>query len=557
MQERKCQLTQQKFFISKSEEEAYKYFALPLPTLSPIERIRRLLSFVPSNDLYLRKCAFTGEEIFSTFPISSPVSVIASDVWFSNTWSATAYAEEYDPSTLFIEQLQKLWFSIPRPALANFNSPTALKCHQVKNVSNSERVSYSSDCEYCINCHFISSCDNCLDCYFLDSCSRCYDSVHCFSSSALRWAEFCTNCKDCWFISACDNCSNCLFCSNLLDKEYYIFNEQVSKEKFHEVVASWEFFKKHKVEVAKEAFSAFLESKPVPHIFSSELSDNSGNYLWKSERAYNSFECFKCNDIMHCSSLFDSRFCLEGLGFGFGLERACQFVSCGNKAKGLFNCVECWDDVEDLAYCSHCCQCKDLFACVGLREKEYCIFNQQYSRDEYQKLKSQIIEQLKRKNAWGKFLPLSFSDYPYNVSAANGYMPLSGIPCKMMGFRWNDSAELMQPSKMLGDRFSDIVDDWHNVNKDEIVKGVYLCEILGRAFSISEAELDCCINLGVALCARCFEQRHNERIMRSSGRSLNERQFESEGVKTNALTTFSGSFRRPVVEQKIWFSNRI
>jgi len=39
--------------------------------------------------------------------------------------------------------------------------------------------------------------------------------------------------------------------------------------------------------------------------------------------------------------------------------------------------------------------CKNCFGCTCLRGKEYCIFNKQYTREEYETLVPQIIEKMK------------------------------------------------------------------------------------------------------------------------------------------------------------------
>ncbi|MEI8091831.1 MAG: hypothetical protein WCG98_06540 [bacterium] len=36
----------------------------------------------------------------------------------------------------------------------------------------------------------------------------------------------------------------------------------------------------------------------------------------------------------------------------------------------------------------------NMFGCVGMRDKEYCILNKQYTREEYETLVPQIIEKM-------------------------------------------------------------------------------------------------------------------------------------------------------------------
>lgn len=67
----------------------------------------------------------------------------------------------------------------------------------------------------------------------------------------------------------------------------------------------------------------------------------------------------------------------------------------------------------------------NLFGCVGLRDKEYCILNKQYTREEYEKLVPQIIEKMKADGERGEFLPEWASPFGYNETVAMEYFPLS------------------------------------------------------------------------------------------------------------------------------------
>lgn len=67
-----------------------------------------------------------------------------------------------------------------------------------------------------------------------------------------------------------------------------------------------------------------------------------------------------------------------------------------------------WDSY-DVGYSLECHQSHDLFGCVGLRNKQYCIFNKQYDKDTYVVLRQRIIDQLKNSGEWGEFLSPSVS----------------------------------------------------------------------------------------------------------------------------------------------------
>jgi hypothetical protein len=52
------------------------------------------------------------------------------------------------------------------------------------------------------------------------------------------------------------------------------------------------------------------------------------------------------------------------------------------------------NNCSNIFYSSECFSCKNCFACSGLKNKQYCILNKQYSKEEYEKLVPQIIEKM-------------------------------------------------------------------------------------------------------------------------------------------------------------------
>src|SRR3989344_4811649 len=65
----------------------------------------------------------------------------------------------------------------------------------------------------------------------------------------------------------------------------------------------------------------------------------------------------------------------------------------------------------------------DLFGCVSMIKKKYCIFNKQYSPEEYKELKAKIIAHMKETKEWGEFFPESISPFPYHDTVAQDFFP--------------------------------------------------------------------------------------------------------------------------------------
>ena len=105
-----------------------------------------------------------------------------------------------------------------------------------------------------------------------------------------------------------------------------------------------------------------------------------------------------CNDT---SNMKDSYLCFNAEG-----AENIYYVNIGGWAKScmdLFWCTQCelcyectkvhesyhsfWcfngKSLSDCYFCSECQSCKNCFGCIGLRQKEYCIYNKQFSKEEY------------------------------------------------------------------------------------------------------------------------------------------------------------------------------
>ena len=516
-----CKITRQPFELHKREADAYRHFNLPLPSISPHERFRRQLAFKGRQQFYWRKCDITGKRIYSIYPKKAPFPVISSELWYSDEWDPLQYGRKFKPKKSFLEQLFALWQVVPRPAQAAKGVAHSYAIYDARHIADSFLVSEAEHVERSCYSVGLRSCVDCCDCLNVSHCSDCYECIDCHECSLLRWAEHCWGCRDSWFLSNCQNCKHCLFCANLQDKEYYIFNEKVTPEDYEKTLAELKLNNRTMLETARKKFFGFLKTREVSKRYVDDWDSTTGNYLYQTTNAYESYNCSDCRDIVRCCSLTKAKHCLDGHSFGDDISESAQFVSCGMKATHLLNCVDCFDHVSHLAYCFNCEKSSHLLGCVGLREKEYCILNKQYTKAEYQETRFFIEAQMREKHQWAAYLQIAFSPFAYNQSAAQEYIPLNEIQAALMSYLWEtDEDELVKPSQLLGgddepsERYSEIPAEISEIDRDARRTTVYLCEMSGKPFQFSEMELLLYDRMGVPPPGRVFEQRHKERIAR-------------------------------------------
>lgn len=82
-----------------------------------------------------------------------------------------------------------------------------------------------------------------------------------------------------------------------------------------------------------------------------------------------------------------------------------------------------WSDGRYSEYLDNCLEVEYCFGCIGIKKKKHCILNKEYSKDEYEKLKAEIVENMKRDGEYGKFLPYNMGLCEYNFTTACIYLP--------------------------------------------------------------------------------------------------------------------------------------
>jgi hypothetical protein len=199
--------------------------------------------------------------------------------------------------------------------------------------------------------------------------------------------------------------------------------------------------------------------------------------------------CYLCDSINDCYDTYESAFDCELQVEGYACNRGKRLLSCSISY-----------DVHDVAYCDICHNSSDLFGCVGLRRKQYCVLNKQLRKEEYERLVPKIIEHMRKTplrssgasegqaNEWGEFFPLRFSPFAYNETVAMEYVPLKKEEAEARGWRWREQEdELPKAKKILS--AADLPDSIDDI-PDDILDWAIRCEATKRPFRIVKQELD-------------------------------------------------------------------
>lgn len=116
-----------------------------------------------------------------------------------------------------------------------------------------------------------------------------------------------------------------------------------------------------------------------------------GDIIVVSRNCYLCFWSSNLEGCFHCYESRKDRFCAD-----------CTFIEDCELCYECIDCMRCYNcnflqdckQCTDCAFCYYCIGCSDCFGCVGLRRKSYCIFNEQYSKEEY----SEKLKEVKKRD---------------------------------------------------------------------------------------------------------------------------------------------------------------
>jgi hypothetical protein len=132
-----------------------------------------------------------------------------------------------------------------------------------------------------------------------------------------------------------------------------------------------------------EQLKELQEKIPRPH----QTGENSTNCdwcddVWESKNCYLSRSVFKCENlsygyrVVECKDSFD-------IALSFNLQNSYNCLACHNSFN--LNFSENSKDCIDSYFIFDCRNCQNCFMSWNLRNKQYCIRNEQYTKEDYEK----------------------------------------------------------------------------------------------------------------------------------------------------------------------------
>ena len=562
---KQCQKCQSNFIIEDEDFEFYEKMKVPAPTWCPECRFKRRISFRNEKTLYKRKCAATGKVIFSAYSKDTPGEIFNNDYWWSDNWDALKYAQGYDFSEPFFKQLKVLSEKVPRIARTainlinsdySMNAGDLKDCYLIFNAANDEDCAYGTA---------INNSKKCYDNSYLESAELCYENVLCEKCYTTFYSVQCSGCQNVYFSKNLKNCNDCFGCVNLRNKSYCIFNKQYSKEEYKEKIKEFQTGSYTSCEIFKKETKKLFLKFPNKYFHGEKNINSTGDYIYNSKNVHNSYFVSGGENMKYCQLLriSPSKDCYDYTLIGKNAELVYDSLIVGRNVSNIKFCHECYENAINLEYCVNCSSSSNCFGCVGLRKKQYCILNKQYTKEEYFKMVERIkkhmdempyIDKNGNEYKYGEFFPSELSPFAYNETIAQEYFPLTKKEAKKQGCRWKDSEkkdyQITITAKDLPDNishFTKVSQDKKDVD-DSILKEIIGCNTKSKnreqtgcatAFKVIPKELEFYKKLNIPLPRYCPNCRHHERLKNRNPLKLYKQTCQKEGCNTEFETTYT------------------
>ncbi len=516
---RNCQNCKKDFTIESEDFGFYEKIKVPPPTFCPLCRAERRLAFRNERKLFRVKDVFTGKDIFSLYPLEANRKMITAEEWYGDSWDGMEYGREYDFSRPFFIQLFELDKEIPALNLNVSNMVRSDYCAnatQLKDCYLLFASQYSENCLYgtqvdrsrdCLDGCNTADSERCYECFWIKNCYQCYFTIMCVDSRNL------------WFSRDCLGCNDCFGCVNLRQSSYCIFNKQYTKEEYEIEIKKMKLDTISGIKIAREKAREFWKTQITKYHQGVKNVNSTGSYVTESKNVNDCFLARETENLWYCQYMQvpGSKDSMDISIWGDKSELCYETCGSGTSAYNSKFLWDCWPNVRDCEYSMHLRSCSDCFGCVGLKKKQYCIFNKQYSKEEYFILRDKIIAHMNampyvdkkgRVYTYGEYFPIEFSPYGYNNTVAVNHFSMTKDEAELQGYPW---IETERSEYKVTKKIEEIPDAIAEVDPS-IVNEVLECENCKNPYRILAFELNFLQKEHLPIPILCLECRHERRV---------------------------------------------
>ena len=542
-QNKVCQNCKNEFHIEPEDFEFYAKIKVPPPTFCPDCRLQRRMAWRNERSLYKRTCDLCKGSVVSIYSPDKPHIVYCDNCFHGDGWDPLSYGVDVDFSRPFLDQYRELQLKVPRLYAFVFNNVNSEYVNGAAFNKNCYLIFVSDHNEESMYSYSIFNCKNVVDSLNCSESELCYEAVTCKKCYRVYYSQDCSDSQNLYFCKNCVNCHDCVGSVNLRNAQYVIFNKQYSKDEYFKALKELGLESRNSLaelkSKARNSWPRFISK----YIHGLQNKDVVGDYIFNSKNVVRGFDSELLEDSRYINFGNKAKDCYDGYVVVDNCELSYEVTS----AIALQNvkasyCV--WHDFN-VQYSDTCENSNNLFGCVSLRKKEYCILNKQYTKEEYERLLPKIIDHMNaipfkdakgRIYKYGEFFPVELSPFAYNETAAQEHFARDEQMAKDAGFLWraqdvkNQKAEI-SPAE-LPDTIAGIGDDiaGKSIGCEHEGKCNEQCSL---AFRITPDELEFYKKMNIPVPMLCQNCRHFQRLAQKNPLKLWDSKCMCAGAKSD------------------------
>lgn len=353
--------------------------------------------------------------LISRFPESSRTSIVSRKDYQEHIDTLTSKGRNFDEKLTFFENFATFLPTISLPATFFYGTNENTEyCDSPVNAKDSYLcvlVLWSEQVYYSLFTRF--NCTNVFNSFFVNTNSEnIYFSRFIKESYQVFFSGYVTQGRDIWFSANLVWCSECIFCHDLENMQYCINNKQMEKEQY--------FQEKEKILKQKHMFLEWYKKSP---------------FTWKN---YNSTNV-SGSSILECENIENGKYVTNTknaknvvmVGSPEGCENLYNAISAGSNGSCDLYSVASVGDNSHFVFCSHGIGssfnifysvylegCSFCLGCIGLKNKSYCIFNKQYTKEDWEIQVEKIFSKMEQEGTLWDFFPWNINPFYFNDTLA-------------------------------------------------------------------------------------------------------------------------------------------
>ena len=351
--------------------------------------------------------------------------------------------------------------------------------YHVENVFYSHTALYSRDIG---DCSIVNRSELCYNTVTSTHCHRC---VFCVES---------TLCTDSFFLYECTNCTSCFLSSNLRNKSYVFRNEQLTKEDYEKRIQKINLGDREVFTQYTQEFLALMQKSIHRATANINAVDSLGSRMINCRNVYFGFTLLESENVRYMDN---GDYMKDSMDVANSVHSEKLYESVVASGSDILFSMYVRNSLS-VEYSSECANCKYCFGCVGLKNKEYHIFNTPYREAEYWKTFDAIKTKMLTDGEYGEFFPMNLGLVPYQTSIAQKYFPLEREEAERRGIPWYDEPVSLLQEGIRIRRAEEVPRNIRDAD-DSILNNAILCEKTGRPFRMIPKELQFYRQLNVPL----------------------------------------------------------